>query len=161
MDDSSSTTSIVSQVQDDKHGGIRLKHFKIVSSVEWHRKGDYLSIVMLNLEQYLFINSRRSLPKEFHSSCMATLVCTQPVLAHLQLWYHRHDTTSCSVYPSYSIGIQKQHATNACDAPSLELHYCVVCMATLLCSFSKPMCLTPIFSCMLSKIVFKKNLVFK
>ncbi|KAJ9697624.1 hypothetical protein PVL29_009447 [Vitis rotundifolia] len=46
MDDSGNTTSIVSWAQDDKHGGIRLKHFKTVSSVEWHRKGDYLSTVM-------------------------------------------------------------------------------------------------------------------
>lgn len=46
MDDTGNTTSIVSWVQDDKHGGIRLKHFKTVSSVEWHRKGDYLSTVM-------------------------------------------------------------------------------------------------------------------
>lgn len=74
--------ALVSWLQDDKHEGIRLKHFKVflqstsmsvhlflklsggiefsweefnclhleplqtVSSVEWHRKGDYLSTVM-------------------------------------------------------------------------------------------------------------------
>lgn len=38
--------ALVSWLQDDKHEGIRLKHFKTVSSVEWHRKGDYLSTVM-------------------------------------------------------------------------------------------------------------------
>ncbi|KAK6157005.1 hypothetical protein DH2020_011253 [Rehmannia glutinosa] len=32
--------------QDDRHGGIRLKHFKTVTKVEWHRKGDYLSTLM-------------------------------------------------------------------------------------------------------------------
>ncbi|XP_075476402.1 ribosome biogenesis protein BOP1 homolog isoform X2 [Primulina tabacum] len=37
------SASIVDWCQDDKHGGIRLKHFKAVSKVEWHRKGDYLS----------------------------------------------------------------------------------------------------------------------
>ncbi|KAA8545481.1 hypothetical protein F0562_020265 [Nyssa sinensis] len=45
-DGSGNSTSIVSWSQDDKHGGIRLKHFKSVSSVEWHRKGDYFSTVM-------------------------------------------------------------------------------------------------------------------
>lgn len=38
--------SIVSWLQDDKLEGIRLRHFKMVSSVEWHRRGDYLSTVM-------------------------------------------------------------------------------------------------------------------
>ncbi|KAF4359161.1 hypothetical protein F8388_005270 [Cannabis sativa] len=42
----SDTVSIASWHQDDKHGGIRMKHFKTVSSIEWHRKGDYLSAVM-------------------------------------------------------------------------------------------------------------------
>lgn len=46
LDDSGSKVSIVSWLQDDKHEGIRLRHFKTVSSVEWHRKGDYLSTVM-------------------------------------------------------------------------------------------------------------------
>lgn len=38
--------SIVSWLQHDKLDGIRLRHFKMVSSVEWHRRGDYLSTVM-------------------------------------------------------------------------------------------------------------------
>lgn len=33
-------------IQDNQHGGIKLRHFKTVSSVEWHRKGDYFSVVM-------------------------------------------------------------------------------------------------------------------
>ncbi|KAM7273303.1 hypothetical protein ACFE04_027967 [Oxalis oulophora] len=37
------TASILSWLQDDKHGGIQLRHFRTVSSVHWHRKGDYLS----------------------------------------------------------------------------------------------------------------------
>lgn len=45
-DDSSNATSVVGWAQDDKHGGVRLKHFKTVSSVEWHRRGDYFSTVM-------------------------------------------------------------------------------------------------------------------
>lgn len=45
-DDSDNDKTIVSWVQDDKNGGIRLKHFKTVSSVEWHRKGDYFSTLM-------------------------------------------------------------------------------------------------------------------
>ncbi|KAI3911579.1 hypothetical protein MKW98_006782 [Papaver atlanticum] len=40
------STPIVSWLQHDKHEGIRLKHIKMVTSVEWHRKGDYFSIVM-------------------------------------------------------------------------------------------------------------------
>ncbi|XP_010260498.1 PREDICTED: ribosome biogenesis protein BOP1 homolog isoform X2 [Nelumbo nucifera] len=39
-------TSIVSWIQHDKHEGIMLKHLKTVSSVEWHRKGDYFSTVV-------------------------------------------------------------------------------------------------------------------
>ncbi|XP_059450018.1 ribosome biogenesis protein BOP1 homolog [Corylus avellana] len=45
-DDSGNKVSTVSWLQDDKHEGIRLRHFKTVSLVEWHRKGDYLSTVM-------------------------------------------------------------------------------------------------------------------
>ncbi|XP_057495260.1 ribosome biogenesis protein BOP1 homolog isoform X2 [Actinidia eriantha] len=45
-DDSNNTASIVSWAQDDKHEGVKIKHFKTVSSVEWHRKGDYFSTVM-------------------------------------------------------------------------------------------------------------------
>ncbi|KAG2704480.1 hypothetical protein I3760_05G005700 [Carya illinoinensis] len=45
-DDSGNKVPILSWLQDDKHEGIRLRHFKTVSSVEWHRKGDYLSTVM-------------------------------------------------------------------------------------------------------------------
>ncbi|KAB2634638.1 ribosome biogenesis protein BOP1-like protein [Pyrus ussuriensis x Pyrus communis] len=36
----------VSWLHDDKLEGIRLRHSKTVASVEWHRKGDYLSTVM-------------------------------------------------------------------------------------------------------------------
>ncbi|KAB1200760.1 hypothetical protein CJ030_MR0G006460 [Morella rubra] len=45
-DDSDNKGPVVSWLQDDKHDGIRLRHFKTVSSVEWHRKGDYFSTVM-------------------------------------------------------------------------------------------------------------------
>ncbi|KAL6967821.1 Ribosome biogenesis protein 1 [Sarracenia purpurea var. burkii] len=45
-DDSSNNASVLSWAKDDIHGGVRLKHFKTVSSVEWHRKGDYFSTVM-------------------------------------------------------------------------------------------------------------------
>ncbi|CAN0878292.1 Ribosome biogenesis protein BOP1 homolog [Linum grandiflorum] len=41
-----SKKSITNWSQDDKYGGIRLRHSKTVSSVEWHRKGDYFSTVM-------------------------------------------------------------------------------------------------------------------
>ncbi|KAG5528388.1 hypothetical protein RHGRI_029154 [Rhododendron griersonianum] len=47
-DDSSqcNKASVVGWAQDARHEGVRLKHFKTVSSVEWHRKGDYFSTVM-------------------------------------------------------------------------------------------------------------------
>ncbi|CAN4108156.1 unnamed protein product [Withania somnifera] len=44
--DSDNDKTIVNWVQDNKNGGIRLKHFKTVTSVEWHRKGDYFSTLM-------------------------------------------------------------------------------------------------------------------
>ncbi|KAI3995560.1 hypothetical protein MKX01_023305 [Papaver californicum] len=46
IDNSDKSTPIVSWLQHEKHEGIRLKHIKMVTSVEWHRKGDYFSIVM-------------------------------------------------------------------------------------------------------------------
>ncbi|KAL7157345.1 hypothetical protein ABFS83_02G071900 [Erythranthe nasuta] len=45
-DDSDLTANVVTWGQDEKHGGIRLKHFKSVTKVEWHRNGDYLSTLM-------------------------------------------------------------------------------------------------------------------
>lgn len=45
-DDSDTNASIVNWGQDDTHGGIRLKHFKAVTKVEWHRRGDYFSTLM-------------------------------------------------------------------------------------------------------------------
>ncbi|CAI9103784.1 OLC1v1002335C1 [Oldenlandia corymbosa var. corymbosa] len=45
-DASGGSENIVKWSQDDIHGGIRLNHFKTVSSVEWHRKGDYFSTLM-------------------------------------------------------------------------------------------------------------------
>ncbi|XP_038889804.1 ribosome biogenesis protein BOP1 homolog isoform X1 [Benincasa hispida] len=44
--ENSDKTPVATWLQDDKIGGIRLRHFKTVSAVEWHRKGDYLSTVM-------------------------------------------------------------------------------------------------------------------
>lgn len=44
--DDSGNAAVVRWTQDEKHGGVRLKHFKTVTSVEWHRKGDYFSAVM-------------------------------------------------------------------------------------------------------------------
>ncbi|XP_010681022.2 ribosome biogenesis protein BOP1 homolog isoform X2 [Beta vulgaris subsp. vulgaris] len=44
--DESGDAGIVSWLPDDKLGGLRLKHFKTVSSIEWHRRGDYLSTVI-------------------------------------------------------------------------------------------------------------------
>ncbi|KAK9678863.1 hypothetical protein RND81_11G237700 [Saponaria officinalis] len=46
VEDESGNTAIVSWLPDDIHGGVRVKHFKTVSSLEWHRKGDYFSTVM-------------------------------------------------------------------------------------------------------------------
>ncbi|KAI5593339.1 hypothetical protein BDE02_03G007300 [Populus trichocarpa] len=46
LDGSGNKVSAWNWLQDDKHEGIRLQHFKTVYSVEWHRKGDYFSTVM-------------------------------------------------------------------------------------------------------------------
>ncbi|XP_073264505.1 LOW QUALITY PROTEIN: ribosome biogenesis protein BOP1 homolog [Populus alba] len=46
LDDSGNKLSAWNWLQDDEHEGIRLRHFKTVYSVEWHRKGDYFSTVM-------------------------------------------------------------------------------------------------------------------
>ncbi|KAJ4951604.1 hypothetical protein NE237_028436 [Protea cynaroides] len=47
-DNSGHNTASVSWLQHEKHEGIRLKHAKMISSVEWHRRGDYISTVMPN-----------------------------------------------------------------------------------------------------------------
>ncbi|XP_068634739.1 ribosome biogenesis protein BOP1 homolog [Aristolochia californica] len=45
-DDLGNTASLVSWLQHEKYGGLRLKHQKTVSKVEWHRKGDYFTTVV-------------------------------------------------------------------------------------------------------------------
>ncbi|XP_020221436.1 ribosome biogenesis protein BOP1 homolog [Cajanus cajan] len=45
-DDSGNKAPSVSWLKDDKHMGLRLRHFKTVTALEWHRKGDYFSTVM-------------------------------------------------------------------------------------------------------------------
>ncbi|OMO61079.1 hypothetical protein COLO4_33567 [Corchorus olitorius] len=44
--DSDDLSDYLSWLQDEKHDCIRLRHYRTVSSIEWHRKGDYLSSVM-------------------------------------------------------------------------------------------------------------------
>ncbi|KAH9606236.1 hypothetical protein KSS87_005694 [Heliosperma pusillum] len=57
-EDESGKAAIVSWFPDDKHGGVRLNHFKSVSSVEWHRKGDYFSTVMpADILSFYMLNS--------------------------------------------------------------------------------------------------------
>ncbi|KAJ6704566.1 RIBOSOME BIOGENESIS PROTEIN BOP1 BLOCK OF PROLIFERATION 1 PROTEIN [Salix viminalis] len=51
LDDSGNKVSAWSWLQDDKHEGIRLRHFKTVYSVEWHRKGDYFSTLSKKFTQ--------------------------------------------------------------------------------------------------------------
>ncbi|XP_077230593.1 transducin/WD40 repeat-like superfamily protein [Tasmannia lanceolata] len=45
-DSGNSNTPVVTWVQHNKHDGIKLKHLKTVSSVEWHRKGDYFTTIV-------------------------------------------------------------------------------------------------------------------
>ncbi|KAK6238364.1 hypothetical protein QUC31_003833 [Theobroma cacao] len=52
-DDSDDISSVLSWLQDEKHDCIRLRHFRTVSSIEWHRKGDYLSTLSKKLTQRL------------------------------------------------------------------------------------------------------------
>ncbi|KAK9942190.1 hypothetical protein M0R45_007869 [Rubus argutus] len=44
--DDTSESTLVRWIQDEKHEGARLRHFKNVSSVEWNRNGNYLSTVV-------------------------------------------------------------------------------------------------------------------
>ncbi|CAH8269780.1 unnamed protein product [Arabidopsis lyrata] len=43
-------SAIARWLPDEKYGGIMIRHFKNVSSIDWHRKGDYLSTVMASGE---------------------------------------------------------------------------------------------------------------
>ncbi|KAG7553833.1 WD40-repeat-containing domain superfamily, partial [Arabidopsis suecica] len=45
-----SVAAIARWLPDEKYGGIMIRHFKNVSSIDWHRKGDYLSTVMASGE---------------------------------------------------------------------------------------------------------------
>ncbi|KAF9596056.1 hypothetical protein IFM89_006983, partial [Coptis chinensis] len=47
MNPAGHVTSAVNWLQHDKYDGIRLKHLKALSSVEWHYRGDYISTVVL------------------------------------------------------------------------------------------------------------------
>ncbi|CAN8286378.1 unnamed protein product [Cochlearia groenlandica] len=38
--------AIVSWLQDETYGGIKIRHFQNISQIDWHYKGDYLSTVM-------------------------------------------------------------------------------------------------------------------
>ncbi|KAL3598055.1 hypothetical protein D5086_005973 [Populus alba] len=51
LDDSGNKLSAWNWLQDDEHEGIRLRHFKTVYSVEWHRKGDYFSTLSKKFTQ--------------------------------------------------------------------------------------------------------------
>lgn len=58
VDDPDNKSSNVSWSKDDKHEGIRLKHSKNVTSVEWHRKGDYFStLAPFGVSRAAFIHS--------------------------------------------------------------------------------------------------------
>lgn len=46
IDDAGDNTSLVSWAQHTELDAIRLQHFKAVSTVEWHRKGDYFTTVV-------------------------------------------------------------------------------------------------------------------
>ncbi|XP_010508874.1 PREDICTED: ribosome biogenesis protein BOP1 homolog [Camelina sativa] len=45
-----SVAAIVTWLPDELYGGIKIRHFKNISSIDWHRKGDYLSTVMASGE---------------------------------------------------------------------------------------------------------------
>ncbi|CAD5320946.1 unnamed protein product [Arabidopsis thaliana] len=45
-----SVAAIVTWLPDELYGGIKIRHFKSISSIDWHRKGDYLSTVMASGE---------------------------------------------------------------------------------------------------------------
>ncbi|XP_042411802.1 ribosome biogenesis protein BOP1 homolog isoform X5 [Zingiber officinale] len=45
-EDEGNTTPVVRWVRDDKYDAIRLKHLKAVTTIDWHRKGDYFTTVV-------------------------------------------------------------------------------------------------------------------
>ncbi|CAE6085501.1 unnamed protein product [Arabidopsis arenosa] len=50
IEPNASVAAIARWLPDEKYGGIMIRHFKNVSSIDWHRKGDYLSTVMASGE---------------------------------------------------------------------------------------------------------------
>ncbi|KAG7549221.1 WD40-repeat-containing domain, partial [Arabidopsis thaliana x Arabidopsis arenosa] len=50
IESKASVAAIARWLPDEKYGGIMIRHFKNVSSIDWHRKGDYLSTVMASGE---------------------------------------------------------------------------------------------------------------
>ncbi|KAJ6715512.1 RIBOSOME BIOGENESIS PROTEIN BOP1 BLOCK OF PROLIFERATION 1 PROTEIN [Salix viminalis] len=59
-EDSGNKVSGWSWRQDDEHEGIRLRHFKSVYSVEWHRKGDYFSTFFILLVPSFFVSTKKN-----------------------------------------------------------------------------------------------------
>ncbi|XP_074578142.1 ribosome biogenesis protein BOP1 homolog [Curcuma longa] len=45
-EDEGNTTPAVRWIRDDKYDAIRLKHLKAVTTIDWHRKGDYFTTVV-------------------------------------------------------------------------------------------------------------------
>ncbi|CAK8564285.1 unnamed protein product [Lathyrus sativus] len=91
-DDTGTKAPSVSWIKDDEHEGIRLKHLKAVTAVEWHRKGDYFSTVMPKGESrsvlihQLSKKATQKLPfklrgiavrSTFHPSRSIFFICTQ------------------------------------------------------------------------------------
>ncbi|XP_004485462.1 ribosome biogenesis protein BOP1 homolog [Cicer arietinum] len=94
-DDTGKKAPSASWLNDDKHEGIRLRHLKTVTALEWHRKGDYFSTVMPTGETRSVLIHRLSkkhtqkLPfrlrgiavrSTFHPSRSIFFICTKKVV---------------------------------------------------------------------------------
>ncbi|XP_050375809.1 ribosome biogenesis protein BOP1 homolog [Argentina anserina] len=81
------TATFVSWIQDETHEGTRLRHFKTVSSVEWHRRGDYFStVVPTGQSKSIFLHKlsqKSSQPLSIKLGGFAVTSVFHPVRSHI------------------------------------------------------------------------------
>nr|KYP63205.1 hypothetical protein KK1_017772 [Cajanus cajan] len=115
-DDSGNKAPSVSWLKDDKHMGLRLRHFKTVTALEWHRKGDYFSTSFELLIHQLSKKLTQKLPfklhglavrSTFHPSRSIFFVCTKQ---------------SVRVYDLLKTKIIKKLDTGLREASSIAVH---------------------------------------
>ncbi|RDX91898.1 Ribosome biogenesis protein BOP1-like protein, partial [Mucuna pruriens] len=106
-DDSGSKAPSVSWLKDDKHMGLRLRHFKTVTSVEWHRKVLIHQLSKKLTQKLPFKLHGLAVRSTFHPSRSIFFVCTKK---------------SVRVYDLLKTKVIKKLDTGLREASSIAVH---------------------------------------